>query len=123
MFDGLESYGTHGHKLDNESDKRPSQLLAKGLFMTSSKGGYLSKFKGLGSPSWNLTKPDKLGLGFICSGPAHHIFLFLPKLLGSKQLKYFSVLLFFFFSVLVFLLIISCILIFFNKIISTSRIN
>jgi hypothetical protein len=32
MFDGLESYGTHGHKLDNESDKRPSRLLAKGLY-------------------------------------------------------------------------------------------
>ena len=98
MFDGLESYGTHGHKLDNESDKRPSRLLAKGLFMTSSKGGYLSKFKGLGSPSWNLTKPDKLGLRFICSGPAHHIFLFLPKLPGSKLLKYFSVLRFFSFQ-------------------------
>jgi len=40
--------------------------------MTSSKGGYLSKFKGLGSPS----KPDKLGSGFICSGPAHCISLF-----------------------------------------------
>ena len=63
--------------------------------MTSSKGGYLSKFKGLGSPS----KPDKLGSGFICSGPAHCISLF-P--LAPKQPNWFFCLSFFSFLVFTF---------------------